>query len=233
MDTPMTADSKPSLYVPEAFAAPDPADIVRRYPFALLVTTTSAGIFATSTAMMFESQSRSDCLVGHMARANPQAASLAVGQTALAVFSGPHAYISSSWYEARPTVPTWNYVVAHVRGTIHPIDDDAGQLEILRLTASRLEADAANPWTLEQAPPGKVDQLLPRIRSFRLRIVSMQGVTKLAQTQPPSDRLRVIRHLLDRGDGNSIDIARLMAHLQPLTSPDRDSPSPTSSRETP
>jgi transcriptional regulator len=212
----MTSDIKPSLYAPDAFAARDPAAIVSQYPFALLVTTTPAGIFATSTAMFFESPGITDRMVGHLARTNPQAASLAAGQPALAVFAGPHAYISAAWYEARPTVPTWNYVTAHVRGTIQPIDDDARQLEILHLTASRLEANVARPWTLEQAPSGKVEQLLPRIRSFQLQVESIQAVTKLSQTQPPSDRLRVIRHLMDTGDGNSTDIARLMAHLQPL-----------------
>ncbi|MEP7246207.1 MAG: FMN-binding negative transcriptional regulator [Gammaproteobacteria bacterium] len=212
----MNATENSMLYIPEAYAAPNPAALVTQHPFGTLITTTAAGIFATSTAMFFESDTNESSLTGHMARINPQAASFEAGQSVLAIFAGPHAYVSSSWYEAKPSVPTWNYVSAHVRGILEPIDDDAGQLEVLRLTARHLEAEAAEPWTLESAPPGKVAQLLPRIRSFRIRVVGIQGVTKLSQMQPVSDRLRVIRHLLDRGDGGSTDIARLMAHLQPL-----------------
>jgi transcriptional regulator len=211
----MPSFAKASLYVPDAFAAPDPAAIVREFPFALLITTTAAGIFATSTAMFFESAGDDVSLVGHMSRANPQAASFEAGQAALAIFTGPHAYVSASWYEARPSVPTWNYVAAHVRGTVEPIDSDTDQLEILRLTASCLEAGSADPWTLQKAPEGRVAFLLPRIRSFRLKVDTIQGVTKLNQIHPPSDRLRVMRKLLDRGDANSTAIARLMAHLQP------------------
>ena len=151
-----------------------------------------------------------------MARINPQAASFEAGQSVLAIFAGPHAYVSASWYVARPAVPTWNYVAAHVRGTLEPIDEDARQLEVLKLTARHLEADNAEPWTLEHALPGQVARFLPRIRSFRIQVQSIQGVTKLSQMQPASDRLRVMRHLLDRGDGGSVEIARLMAHLQPL-----------------
>lgn len=207
---------KPVLYAPKDYVAPDVAAIVTQHPFAQLVTTSAAGIHATSTPLFFETDGDRTTMVGHISRRNAHAVSLHEGQDALAIFAGPHAYISSSWYEARPTVPTWNYVTAHVRGKLTPIDDAPGQLAVLRRIAHLLEGGSAKPWTLEQAPPGRVDMLLPMIRSFRIRVESMEGVTKLSQTQPPSDRLRVMRHLLDRGDGDSVAIARLMAHLQPV-----------------
>lgn len=211
----MSAGEKPALYSPQAYVARDPRALVQRYPFATLLTNSSAGIFATSTPLFFETDSSGSTLVGHLARRNGHAANLHAGQQALAIFNGPHTYVSSSWYETRPTVPTWDYVVAHVRGTIEPLDDDASQLAILRLTAAVLEAGSDKPWTLEQAPEGTVQRFLPMIRSFRLHIESIEGVTKLSQRQPAPDRLRIIRRLLDRGDGNSTEIARLMAHLQP------------------
>jgi transcriptional regulator len=201
------------LYAPAAYAAQDPLEIVRQYPFALLVTTGESGILATSTPLFLETDDSRDVLVGHMAGANQHAASLERDQPALAVFAGPHAYISASWYRARPTVPTWNYVAAHVRGRIEPIDEPASQLDVLRRTAAMLEGGNETPWTLEQAPPGRVDFLLPKIRAFRLRIERVEGVTKLSQTHPAGDRLSVIRHLLERRDGNSVEIARLMAQL--------------------
>jgi transcriptional regulator len=201
------------LYAPNAYAAADPRAIVRAYPFALLITQNGAETLATSVPMFFETDVREDVLVGHMARRNPHAAALDAGQKALAVFSGPHAYISAAWYRDRPTVPTWNYLSAHVRGRLEPIDDASEQLAILRRTAQEMERGAAEPWTLEQAPPGRVEFLLPMIRSFRITVERIEGVTKLNQTHGPADRLRVIERLLARNDEGSHQIARLMAQL--------------------
>lgn len=208
---PMTTER--TLYAPDAYAATDPAAIVRQYPFALFMTVGSAGILATSIPMFFETDDSQATLVGHMARRNRHATDLTAGQSALAVFAGPHAYISSRWYRERPTVPTWNYLTAHVRGTIEPIDDEQRQLAILRRTAAVMESDSEKPWTLEQAPAGRVEFLLPMIRSFRMTVENIEGVTKLNQTHPPGDRLRVIEHLLERNDEGSHEIARLMAGL--------------------
>ncbi|MGA9795921.1 MAG: FMN-binding negative transcriptional regulator [Rhizomicrobium sp.] len=209
----MTDQQPPSLFVPGYYAAEDPAAIVRLYPFALLVTHGSAGIHATSIPIFFESHDSTATLVGHMARRNPHANSLSEGQDVLAVFSGPHAYISASWYEKMPEVPTWNYVAAHVRGRIQPIDDPGEQISILRHTAAILERNSQMPWTLEQAPTGRVSTLLPMIRSFRIKVDRIEGVTKLSQTHPKEDRMRVAHKLLEQNDGNSHEIARLIREL--------------------
>lgn len=208
------SETGPSLFAPPLYAAADPSAIVEAYPFALLVTPAEGGgTHATSTAVFFERDDDRTSLVGHMARRNPHAQALAEGQSALAVFWGPHAYISSRWYSAKPEVPTWNYLQAHVRGVLEPIDDPEAQLAVLRRTAEVLERKGEPPWTLEQAPDGRVDFLLPLIRSFRIRIDRIEGVTKLSQGHPAADRLRVIDGLLAEGDEGGREIARLMAAL--------------------
>jgi transcriptional regulator len=201
------------LYAPNAYAAADPLAIARAHPFALLVTHDGAETYATSAPIFFVADDRTDVMVGHMARRNPHAATLSAGQKALAVFSGPHAYISAAWYRDRPTVPTWNYLAAHVRGRLEPIDDAEAQLEILKRTAEVMERGAVEPWTLEQAPPGRVAFLLPMIRSFRITIERAEGVVKLNQTHGPADRLRVMEQLLAGADAGGHAIARLMAQL--------------------
>lgn len=201
------------MYAPGAYAAADPVSIVRKYPFAHLITATGEETFATPTPMFFETDDTVTTLIGHMTRINPQAQTLQDGQRVLAIFPGPHTYISASWYKTLLTVPTWDYVSAQIRGRLETIDDDAGQIKVLRRVAEVLERDSEHPWTLEQAPPGKVQQLLPRIRSFRITIERIEGVTKLNQTHPPSDRMLVIQQLLARTDSDSREIARLMAHL--------------------
>ena len=201
------------MYSPSAFAAADPVSIVRKYPFAHLITTTGDETHATPTPLFFETDDTVATLVGHMTRINPQAQTLQNGQRVLAIFPGAHTYISASWYKTLLTVPTWDYVSAQIRGQLEIIDDDAGQIKVLRRVAEVLERDNEHPWTLEQAPPGKVQQLLPRIRSFRITVKCIEGVTKLNQTHPPSDRMLIIQQLLARQDSDSREIARLMAHL--------------------
>jgi transcriptional regulator len=201
------------MYAPSAFAAADPVSIVRKYPFAHLITATADETYATPTPIFFETDDTVATLVGHMTRINPQAQSLQTGQRVLAVFPGPHTYISASWYKTLLTVPTWDYVSAQIRGRLEIIDDDEGQIKVLRRVAEVLERDNEHPWTLEQAPPGKVQQLLPRIRSFRISVERIEGVTKLNQMHPASDRMLIIQQLLARQDSDSREIARLMAHL--------------------
>lgn len=201
------------MYAPDAFIATDPAAIVRTYPFAVVTTWSAGKLFSTCTPLFFECADSVATMVGHLARINPHAQAMESGHPVLATFSGPHAYISSSWYRARPSVPTWNYVAAQVRGWLEPIDDAAQQLEILRHSAAITEADTKVPWTMEQAPPGRIDALLPRIRGFKVHVEDICGVTKLNQIQPPSDLPLIIRELLQRRDPQSTEIARLMSLL--------------------
>lgn len=203
----------PALFAPKHYAAAEPADIVRRYPFGLFITAHTGNVYATSTPMYFETDKTQNILVGHMARRNAHAQVLESEQKFLAVFSGPNAYISGAWYVDVPEVPTWNYVAAHVRGVISPIDDDDAQLAILQRIGEIQEKDSADAWTLSRAPEGRVARLLPYIRSFRLAVEQIEGVTKLSQTHPSTDRLRVISHLLSKHDGDSSEIARLMSGL--------------------
>src|SRR5690606_9259783 len=113
-----------------------------------------------------------------------------------------------------PTVPTWNYVTAHVRGTLDPIDDDETQLRLLDRVTEMVEQGHSSPWTMAQAPEGRVDALLPHIRSFRIEIDSVEGVTKLSQTHPAGDRARVIDALEARGWFGDQEIAALMRENQ-------------------
>ncbi|MCG8503507.1 MAG: FMN-binding negative transcriptional regulator [Sphingomonadales bacterium] len=204
------------MYIPPAYKAPDPRAVVRDHPFATLFSAKGPELFATATPIHFETDDAAEMrLVGHMAGANPHAASISEGDPVLAVFSGPHAYISASWYVDYPTVPTWDYVAAQAEGTIHPVDDDAGRLAILDRTIRLAEAGNPTPWTREQAPAGKVDALLAHIRAFRIHITELSAATKLSQTHPAGDRARIVTGLRDRDAPGDQDVADLIAKAAP------------------
>ncbi|WP_172406253.1 FMN-binding negative transcriptional regulator [Pacificimonas flava] len=208
-------DARWAMYAPEAYRAGNPRRIIAGYPFASLIIAAADGHpYATQTPMHFETDAPDEVrLIGHLARANPQAALLSPGMPVLALFTGPHAYISSTCYVEQPTVPTWDYVSAQVRGRLTPIDDDAGQLAVLERVIAASEAFNGTNWTMADAPEGKVDQLLPRIRSFRIEAETIEGVAKLSQTHPAGDRARIVGALQRRGSEGDRAIAALIEGL--------------------
>ncbi|MEM9054682.1 MAG: FMN-binding negative transcriptional regulator [Pseudomonadota bacterium] len=202
------------MYVPKAYRADHPRKIAQAYPFATLATF-GEQLFATATPLYFIGDvDTSDIMAGHFAAGNPQAKSLTDGMDALAVFQGPHAYISAHWYEDRPTVPTWDYIAAHVRGTIEVLRTDPGKLDVLERVSADSEAYQENPWTLADAPPGRVAQLLGGITAFHLHITEIIGVTKLNQTHPRTDQLRVAEQLEQRNFFGDQEISQAIRALK-------------------
>src|SRR5204862_6723933 len=132
-------------------------------------------------------------LVGHMARANPQWRE-AAGQTALAVFSGPHAYVSPSWYEAGQVVPTWNYAAVHAYGCVRVIEDEGALLDIVRRSVEVYERNMPRPWSFAGSET-YVERRLAHIVGFRIEVESIEGKWKLNQNHPAERRKKVIRAL--------------------------------------
>jgi transcriptional regulator len=143
-----------------------------------------------------------------MARANSQWQE-ASGEV-LAVFSGPHAYISPAWYEAEGVVPTWNYVAVHAYGVLELVEAHADLLEILRKSVTFFESARTPPWTFDEGDDS-LSKLLPAIVGFQITITRIEGKWKLGQNRPEEQRQRVIRVLERRTDEDSQEIAKLMS----------------------
>lgn len=170
------------MYVPPAFRADDPAllrSIMVAHPFATLVSVVDGEPFATPVPLLVEE----GALLGHVARANPHAAALP-GARALAVFHGPHAYVSPRWYtQPAGHVPTWNYVTVHAAGVVEPLDA-AGTLDVLERLVAQEEARFDPPW---RADPEVLRRLAPAVFAFRLQITCLEGKLKLSQNRAPAD----------------------------------------------
>ena len=140
------------MSVPAAFAEPDLArlhDFIEQNSFGLLVSQVEGQPFATHLPFLLErAAGPRGRLVGHMARANPQWEAVG-GQAVLAVFSGPHAYISPRWYEAEQVVPTWNYTAVHAYGRVQVIEGEGAVLDIVRDMLRVYEQAMARPWSLD------------------------------------------------------------------------------------
>ncbi len=203
----------PELFVPDIFQNDAPLEVIRNFPLAQLICSNNDGIMATASPIIIDdTRGNSDdlILIGHMAKANHQSTFMQSGQNILAVFSSPNAYISPDWYKERKTVPTWDYQSVHINGAINIFDDHNQHLDVLSKTIAHVERYKDTPWTMEKAPEGKVESLLPRIISFEIVVERIQAISRLSQMQTIVDRHSVIEGLRTRNQYGDLDVASLI-----------------------
>lgn len=199
------------MYIPAAFAETDTAklhEFMRRHSFAILTSIGGNGLVASHLPLLLDVPAGPrGHLLGHMARANPQWRR--VEGEVMAIFSGPDAYVSPSWYEEDGTVPTWNYVAVHAYGAFRFVEDRDGLLDILRRLVMTHEGPRSEPWAFDESAP-HVEGMLKAIVGFRIEITRLEGKWKLSQNHPEEGRRKVVRALAERPDQDSKTIADLM-----------------------
>lgn len=177
-------------------AAHDAHRLIRAYPFATLITT-RAGLEprVTHLPMLYEDgPGEHGTLLAHLARANPHWQDFAAGDT-LAVFHGPHAYISPSWYvNPDREVPTWNYATVHAHGRPEPIEGAEEKLALIDRTTAAFEAGNAPPWT-RKVEGARLAGMLDAVAAFRMPIARLEAKFKMNQNRTPDDRVQVIARL--------------------------------------
>jgi transcriptional regulator len=202
------------MYVPGHFDASDVPfchDLIRAYPFACLVTTRDGEMIASHLPFLLDAnRGPRGTLIAHVARANPQHEALAAGATALVAFTGPHAYVSPSWYETHPAVPTWNYCVVHAYGTARIIDDPGSYL-------ARLATTFDSQWRFESLPTDYQTKMIRGIVAFDIEITVLEGKAKLSQNRSAADVAAVIGALESSDTPLDRDIAQWMKRSRPLT----------------
>ena len=194
------------MYIPTKFLEEDRAilyGIIGRYDFGLLVGETDDGPVATHLPFQLEG----DVLVSHMARANPHWECFAAGKEVLAIFQGPHCYVSPRWYESTPAVPTWNYVAVHAYGVPEIIESLDAVKDCQAALVDHYEQGA---WHLKDLPDDYVTGMSRAIVSFRIPIARAEGKFKLSQNRTAEDRRRVIAELEQSDDPLARDVAALM-----------------------
>lgn len=192
------------MYTPRHFAVDDPAELsafMQHYNFAVLVTALEGQLMATHLPFRLDSErGEHGTLIAHMARANPQWQAFTSEQEVLVIFSGPHAYVSPSWYEAAPTnVPTWNYAAVHAYGVPTIIVDHEAVYAMLGQLVHEHEAHFRHPWSM-QSSEDSVHKLISAIVAFEIPITRLEGKYKLSQNRTPADQASVAAHLFASDD---------------------------------
>ncbi|MEQ1942589.1 FMN-binding negative transcriptional regulator [Mesorhizobium sp. VNQ89] len=183
------------MYTPPAFREDDPSilrQIIREARLSTLVTAAPEGLQATPLPLFLdETEGEQGVLYGHLAKANPQWKTAASGE-ALAIFMGPDAYITPSWYASKRehgrVVPTWNYAAVHAYGPVEFFEDETWLLQAVTRLTNLHEGQREEPWAVTDAPEPFIKSQLKGIVGMRLTIVRIEGKRKMSQNRSELDR---------------------------------------------
>jgi transcriptional regulator len=205
------------MYVPPAFRDDDLPSLhatMRAARLSNLVTATVNGLIATPLPLFLdEAEGANGTLYGHMARGNPQWRAAPTSE-AMAIFMGPHAYVTPSWYankqEDGKVVPTWNYVAVHAYGPVEFFDDADRLLAVVTRLTDLHEQSRAQPWHVTDAPDSFIRSQLRGIIGLRMPITRLDGKRKLSQNRNAGDRARVATGLAESEQATDQAIAALI-----------------------
>ncbi|RXI96331.1 FMN-binding negative transcriptional regulator [Anaerobacillus alkaliphilus] len=182
------------MYIPSYFKITDETmiyDVMKEYSFATLFSGHEGMPVATHLPLLLNADHT--YLYGHFARPNKQWKDIK-DQTVLAVFHGPHCYISPSWYETNQAVPTWNYVTVHVYGEIELVEDEDEVMRSLQDMVLKYEAPDSS-YQLQEVDPEYLAGLNKGIQGFKMKINRVEGKAKLSQNHSVERKELVIEQL--------------------------------------
>jgi transcriptional regulator len=202
------------MYVPKHFEVTDVKvlhELIHDYPLATLVTMSESGLNANHIPMHLTATPEPyGTLRGHVARANRLLEDIHGENQSLAIFHGPNAYITPSWYETKKehgkVVPTWNYVVVHVYGILQIVDKPEWLRAQLESLTNHNEAQFSEPWAVDDAPVEFTEKLLESIVGIEMKITKLLGKWKVSQNQPLKNKISVIEGLKDNQQQEMADL---------------------------
>ena len=202
------------MYIPSHFKQEDLAAVksfIRENSFGILINQLSQRITASHIPLeLATNKEGKDILEGHISKANPQWESFPQDQEVLAIFHGPHAYVSSSWYD-HENVPTWNYIAVHIYGKLKIVEGEALYASLKRLL-DKYEVDSKNPVTIEGMSENTLRQM-KGIVGFEIEIHEVQAAYKLSQNRNHQDYHNIIEHLDQKNQAGSKETAQQMRNI--------------------
>lgn len=199
------------MYIPELYRNENReaiTDFLQKNSFGILVNQTDGKLWATHIPMLLVvNDAGNEVLQGHISKENPQWKSFKTDNKILAIFSGPHAYISSSWYD-HENVPTWNYSAVHIYGTVK-ILEESDALHSLKTLVDKYEATSENPTRIEELSKKTMSQVRG-IVAFEIAIDEIQAVHKMSQNRDEKNYANIITELEKTGKPAETEVAKIM-----------------------
>ena len=206
------------MYQPDDFRVEDVSGmhaLMRARPFATLVSSGSAGLYASHLPTVLKDEGPCGVIECHLARPNPHWKDLAEGNEALMIFQGPEGYITPNWYPSKAqhgkAVPTWNFAVVHAYGRPEVMKDKDWLLQHVTELTAQQESSEAKPWAPSDAPAKYIEVMLRGIVGFRFAITCLEGKWKMSQNRELQDRVGVVKGLSARATRDDLEIAEVVS----------------------
>jgi len=199
------------MYIPKYFKVTNFEEIkefIQMNSFGTLITTKKGKPIATHLPLQLVKEEEAYYITGHMAYGNPQWRTFETCESALVTFQGPHAYISSSWYE-QENVPTWNYQAVHVYGIPSILNEEELKQDLTRLL-QKYEKHRENPVLWNNLSPSLLDRELKGIVGFKIKVEEIQAAYKLSQNRIETDYRNIIDQLKKEENPDSKQMGELM-----------------------
>ena len=199
------------MYIPELYKNENQEEIqnfLHKNGFAILVNQTNGKLWATHIPLVLETnEDGKQILVGHLSKLNPQGESFKTNDEVLAIFSGAHTYISSSWYD-HENVPTWNYLAVHVYGKVTILNHEE-TVNSLKKLVDKYEVVSENPVRVEDFSE-KTMREARGIIGFTIEITAIEAMKKLSQNRDDKNYQNIIQELKKTKDNQAIAVAEEM-----------------------
>lgn len=195
------------MYLPKHFEVTDKTilfDLMQQFSFATLISIHEGLPFATH--MPFVVNQEKNLLSSHIARANPQWTSFKDNHEVLVIFQGDHSFISPTWYDKHPSVPTWNYMTVHAYGKLNIVEDS----ERVKTLLHELVLQYETTWDMLELPENYIQGMIKGIVAFEIAITRLEGKFKLSQNRSEVDQNNVIEALSKSNNTHDRDLAQKM-----------------------
>ena len=199
------------MYIPKYYKVNDVEEIrefVQMNSFGTLVSTKKGRPIATHLPLQLIEEEEDYYVTGHMAYGNPQWRTFETSEEVLIMFQGPHAYISSSWYE-QENVPTWNYQAVHVYGPATILDEEALKQDLTKLL-EKYETHRENPVLWDKLSSSLLEKEIKGIVGFKVHVKEIQAAYKLSQNRNETDYANIVEQLHNEENPDSKQIADVM-----------------------
>ncbi len=204
------------MYIPRQFQIKDPQvalQFMKKYAFATVVGTMDHKIHGVHIPLEIEIKEDKLILEGHIAPANPLVRLVRESKEVLAIFSQPHAYVSSSWYD-HVNVPTWNYIAVHATGILRELKSDE-LLNSLHKMVDTYESNRPNRYKITDMSEDMLEAHLAGLVGFEIEVINLEAKHKLSQNRNNNDYNSIIENLSKSEDPLEREIAIAMKDLRP------------------
>ena len=202
------------MYIPDIYRNGNRSEILRfieENSFAILVNQSNDKINATHIPLFIEESNENQLVLsGHISKLNPQSENFQENGNVLAIFSGAHSYISSSWYDYEE-LPTWNYMAVHVEGKIEILNEEQKLLHLENLV-NKYERNSEKPISTKSLSKETMSQA-NGILAFNIIVQNIDAVKKLSQNKSENNKKSIISHLEKSGDEGAKNIANEMKKI--------------------